>query len=186
MILVTESIVGLYIGVWAETWRARLDDGETCSIQARKEAQERHDNERQFLRKEDWITVYEAAAGYQESNLSVPYSGARPYLGYKPVDDPDPRLFLFLTVEIAVLSLRDDQRALAEHTFIHRRCDRDFRYRAKPGETQFVPRSGRVLTDWCKKTRARVIRPTIKRAIETRMPENIVESALLEAGLISA
>jgi hypothetical protein len=179
MIYVTDEIVNLYIGVWAETWRGRLDDEQPDIKESRKDAMKRHAEELKVLRIADRVTIFEHDAGYEASSQIQAYSGTRPYLGFRPKDDPDARLFLFLTVEMAVLGLKRHAYCLALHHWVYRRGDRRFMYRPEDGERNEVPR-GRSLEQWCKNQRRNVIRPTIKKAIETHVPETIVEATLWE------
>lgn len=190
MIYVSESLVNLYISVWGETWRGRLDgallqpdpDGPRSLKDIRKEAHLRHMVERPILQTEHWATIFEAAAGYEEVSDRGPYTGPSPYIGRLMPDDPDPRLFLLLTVEVALQGVRPKFRALAEHSWVYRRGDRDFRYQPADGEgaeDAYVP-TGRSLVDWCKHARSRTIRPAISRAIGSSMPETIVETTLMQ------
>jgi hypothetical protein len=183
MIQVPSEVVNLFIGVWAETWRGRLDTDPLPIKDSRKAALERQNIEKPIMRTEDWGTIIEASAGYEERSLLVPYSGPRAHIGHRIIDDPDPRLFLFLTVEEAVLSLHPAARALADHTWIYRRGDREFHFEAKEGQRNPVPK-GRSKVDWCKKVRARWVRPRIGEAIGSHAPENIVEKSLWDIGLL--
>lgn len=191
MILVSDAVVNLYISVWSETMRGRLDeavlnpkaDAPKSLKELRLAAQVRHNIERPILQIEHWSTIFEAAAGYEDSSNYSPYSGPRPYFGFRPVDDPDPRLFLVLTVETALSHLSRPYQALADHSWIFRRGDRDFRYKPLENEKSIVPR-GRGLATWCKDARRRVIRPAIRQGIHDWMPETIVESTMQQIGAI--
>jgi hypothetical protein len=177
LVYATDEVVNLYIGVWSETWRGRLDGSSPDIRESREAALERHLKEISILRVAERITILENDAGYEASSLVQAYSGTRPYLGFRPKDDPDTRTFLFLTVEIAMLGLKRHAYCLALHHWVYRRGDKCFHYRAEDGERNEVPR-GRTLSQWCKDQRRNVIRPAIRKAIETHVPETIVEATL--------
>lgn len=183
--IATSEVVDLYITIWGATWRGRIDspDPDQPTIrEAREAARARFAQEKATLRVEEWPSeIFAERYGYEASVLpqSSPYSGPKPAVGHRVVDDPDPRAFVFLTVEWFIRRQADWHQALAEHSWVFQRGDREFRYQAPEGLPNPVPK-GRALGSWCKNARYRVLRPGLQRSIETHIPESIVEKVLME------